>query len=414
VGFTETVRFLGVVPVVGDTWSQVAPEVETLNDVPDGSELTVMVFDPGAVPPLWAVKDRLAGLATSAPDPGEEDKVKDTGTSTGSPLDGVSVIFPWYVPAANDVGLIETVKFAGVVPLPGATVNQLPPLVETLKLTPAGEDVTFRVCDAGADPPAWPVNDRLVGLGTRAPGVVGAVNVSVTLTSTGVPPDGVSVTLLVDVPADSPAVFTDTVTVPGVVDDGGVAWSHAAPTVAVKLTFDRSALTFSVWDAGGVPPTWPVNVRLPGVTDNVGVDGVPTVRCTAMLIGEAFVAEMVMVPLYVPADRDAALMNGKKTVGVETAVVGSTVNQVWFDDAVSPTATPPVDVIFSCGKEWVWPGSTFADKDVWSETSVTAKAMADKEKDRRRRQKSRLRRNTTMHPKTNVNATTYTRYAAAC
>jgi hypothetical protein len=40
---------------------------------------------------------------------------------------------------------------------------------------------------------------------------------------------------------------------------------------------------------------------------------------------------------------------------------------------------------------------------------VTAGAMADKQKERRRTQKNRLRKSTTMHPKTNGNATTYTR-----
>lgn len=92
--------------------------------------VTATAWAPGAVPPM--VKLNVSGE-------GEADKaavtVRVTGTLSGlfnALLVAVKTTFPVYTPVgspANTLLLIVAVSDPGVVPLPGETVSQLPPLV---------------------------------------------------------------------------------------------------------------------------------------------------------------------------------------------------------------------------------------------------------------------------------------------
>lgn len=65
-------------------------------------------------------------------------------------------MLPVRVPEVSPAVLTDTVKFAGMVPLAGDTLNQVFPEV-TAALTLAelvGDDPMLSVCDAGAVPPA--------------------------------------------------------------------------------------------------------------------------------------------------------------------------------------------------------------------------------------------------------------------
>jgi hypothetical protein len=67
------------------------------------------------------------------------------------------VTFPEYVATASPVGLTETLRFAGIVPLPGLTDSQLPPdwvLAVAAKLSaPPVLLLIVSACPVGAGPP---------------------------------------------------------------------------------------------------------------------------------------------------------------------------------------------------------------------------------------------------------------------
>ena len=62
---------------------------------------------------------------------------------------------PFSVPAVSPAVFTETVRFAGVVPLPGDTLSQVPPLVTAaLTLVPLdGDELMLNVWEAGAVAP---------------------------------------------------------------------------------------------------------------------------------------------------------------------------------------------------------------------------------------------------------------------
>src|SRR5512135_1525739 len=83
------------------------------------------------------------------------------------------------------------------------------------------------------------------------------------------------------VPAASPAGFTDTLSVDGVVLLAGATDSQLPPftvaAVALRLTCAPLLVTDSVWAAGAPPPTCAEKVRLAGVTVSAGWVEVVTV-----------------------------------------------------------------------------------------------------------------------------------------
>jgi hypothetical protein len=91
------------------------------------------------------------------------------------------------VPGANPAGFTDTLRLAGVVPLPGVTESHVPPLgvctlATAVKLSGVLLLVTATVCDPGALIPIWNANDSVVGL---ADSTGCAVTISVTITVTG-------------------------------------------------------------------------------------------------------------------------------------------------------------------------------------------------------------------------------------
>lgn len=84
----------------------------------------------------------------------------------------------------------ETVTCAGVVPLAGETLSQLPPLVVAAaaeKVVPEGVELTLIGCELGDVPPTWPVNERLLWSAKNVP-PGGVPTVSVTGTVRGLLP----------------------------------------------------------------------------------------------------------------------------------------------------------------------------------------------------------------------------------
>ena len=83
-----------------------------------------------------------------------------------------------------------------------------------------------------------------------------------------VAPVEVIVTVPLYVPAPNPEMSTLTDTVDGATPLAGVAESQVAlPDAAQESVPPPAFVTDIVWEAGLAPPAWPVNARLPGVTD---------------------------------------------------------------------------------------------------------------------------------------------------
>jgi len=100
-----------------------------------------------------------------------------------------------------------------------------------------------------------------------------AVTVRVTGVLIGEPvaPVEVIVTVPLYAPAPNPEMSTLTDTVDGATPLAGVAESQGALPDAVQENVPPPAsVTDIVWEAGLASPAWPVNARLPGVTDNTG------------------------------------------------------------------------------------------------------------------------------------------------
>jgi len=101
----------------------------------------------------------------------------------------------------------------------------------------------------------------------------GAVTVSDTGMLTGEPvtPVEVIVTVPLYVPAPNPEVSTLTDTVDGASPLAGIAESQVALSDAAQESVPPPAFVTDIdREAGLTPPAWPVNARLPGVTDNAG------------------------------------------------------------------------------------------------------------------------------------------------
>ena len=127
------------------------------------------------------------------------------------------------------------------------------------------------------------------------------VRVTGMLSGEPVTPVEVIVTVPLYVPAASPERSTLTDTVDGAAPLSGFAESQVALSDAAQGSVPPPAfVTDTAWDAGLASPVWPVNARLPGVTDNTGAapGGLVTMRVTGMITGEpaAPVEVIVSVP----------------------------------------------------------------------------------------------------------------------
>jgi hypothetical protein len=96
------------------------------------------MISPGEIGPLW----KLAAFTTAVTvGRGKEGAEMSIATEIDWELSGTPgeliVMLPVYVPVPSPTGLTETLRFAGVVPVFGATESQLPPdvvVAEALKL----------------------------------------------------------------------------------------------------------------------------------------------------------------------------------------------------------------------------------------------------------------------------------------
>lgn len=164
------------------------------------------------------------------------------------------------MPAASEEAFTVAVTLPGVVPLPGATVSQLPPEVvpaTAVKLRAAPLLETLKLCGAGFEPPVWKAK-------VREGSDVSSVGAALTVKVTGMVCPlleacaEVKVMMPLYTPAVSPAVFTDTVKVAGVFAPLGATESQLPPEVvlaaAVKaMLAPPEAEILVVWLGGVVP-----------------------------------------------------------------------------------------------------------------------------------------------------------------
>ena len=111
-----TVRVPLPVPEAGLTVSHVALSVAVQERVPPPVLLMLSVWVAGLLPPCWAVKDKLSGLAPMAGGTGAAVTVKDTGTETEVAPGALRVIIPLCVPAVRVP--VVTVRVTELLPVP--------------------------------------------------------------------------------------------------------------------------------------------------------------------------------------------------------------------------------------------------------------------------------------------------------
>ena len=157
----------------------------------------------------------------------------------------------------------------------------------------------------------------------------GAVTVNVTATCETGPLEGVSVMVALYVPAASDAAVAVTLTEAGVLEpEAGVRLSHVADALAVHVTELGAEERLSVCAAVGPAPAVAENVRLDGVTVNVGDCVDETVNVTATCEAGPLDGVRVIVALYVPAANDAAVAVTLTVAGVAEPDAGVTLSHV--------------------------------------------------------------------------------------
>ena len=181
-------------PEAGETASQVLLEVAVQLKVPPPVLLTFRGWAVGLLPPCWAVKERLVGLAPIAGGTGAAVTVNVTGMLTVVAPVAVIEICPLWLPAARVPVLTVNVTGAFPVAEAGDNVNQ-----ETLSLAdqlkvPPPVLLIVRVWAAGLTP-AWAVKEKLAGLAPMAGATGAAVTVNVTGTVTEEAPVALSITV---------------------------------------------------------------------------------------------------------------------------------------------------------------------------------------------------------------------------
>jgi hypothetical protein len=196
-----------------------------------------------------------------------------TGIVIGDPVapGAVTVTCAVYVPAAKPA-------------IAGVTVT-VSPDVDTLSHAPFSDALhdivpppkldTESALAAGSAPPAIPPNARLAGDTDNTGGGGSTVNVTATVLDEPAP---TTVTSVVYVPADNPAIDGVTITVPAFVPPAGdtdnqPTDSDTDHTIDPPPAFD----TDTDFAAGATPPSTPTNDKLTGDTDNTagagGADG---------------------------------------------------------------------------------------------------------------------------------------------
>lgn len=170
-GFTDTLKFDGVVALAGVAESQPLPsdvEILTLNAVCAPLLPMATVCAGGAVLPIPELNVSVAGCAVRFVD---AVIVRPTGICTADPDDGVRVTVPEYVPGPNLPESTDTLKVLGVEPPPGETDNHPPPLTVAalaVNVSDVPELPTEMLCDGGAAPPVWNINASELGDGIKA------------------------------------------------------------------------------------------------------------------------------------------------------------------------------------------------------------------------------------------------------
>jgi ABC-type iron transport system FetAB permease component len=255
----------------------------------------------------------------------------DTVSVTGTEVvvaPAVTTMESWYVPAAIPDTFADTVRVAGVVAFPGATISQVEFELAVKLVAPLALS-TCTLCDAGAGPPGFCENDNDTGV------TVGAISdtVKVTGTETAVLP---AVTTMEPwyVPAASPDAFTETFTSAGVVPVDGRALSQPPFQPAAKVVEPLALSTRIVCIIEAAPPSVCENDNDAGVTVIVGATS-DTVKVTGTKM-VAVPAVTVMEPWYVPNTPDA-LTDTVRVAGV-VAFAGATASQVEFELAVKAVA----------------------------------------------------------------------------
>src|SRR4051794_29163242 len=158
-----------LVPLAGDTLSQLAVFAAVQSIEPPPELLTASVLAAGLAPPAVAPNDRLVGATDSAGGTAGS-TVSVTGIVLGEPPapEAVTVTSVVYGPAAKPVMPGVTVTVPEFVPPAGDTLSQLA-LSEAVQFSvPPPGLLTASVLAAGLAPPAVAANDRLAGLTERA------------------------------------------------------------------------------------------------------------------------------------------------------------------------------------------------------------------------------------------------------
>lgn len=189
-GFTETDRVAGVVAPLCVTESHPLLAAVAVKVTADTVEVTDTVCAAGGGLP--AVNVNASGFGVAVSDAAAE-TVSITATVCATPLAGVTVMLPLYVPAARPAGLTETLKVAFPVADPGVTASHVPPLLVPALAVKLCEPVICRLCAAGSVPFCVYVNASVDGL--METGTLPLATVNVTAICVTTPPAVVKVTV---------------------------------------------------------------------------------------------------------------------------------------------------------------------------------------------------------------------------
>jgi hypothetical protein len=177
-GSADTVKLVGVLPDVGLTDSQLPPVADAVKSIALPSVALMFTVCGATVPSCWGVSARVAGEAANAIG---AVTVSVTGTLRAEPNDGVSKIWPVYVPGAKFPGDTVTDTLPGVVPELGVADNHPVPLaivVETVYCVARFVLVTEIVRTADAETPE-PAEAKVKDDGVAANGAAWTVRVTV-------------------------------------------------------------------------------------------------------------------------------------------------------------------------------------------------------------------------------------------
>ena len=175
--------------------SQAALSLALHVKVPPPVLLILRVWTVGLLPPCWAVKERLVGLAPMAGGTGAFVTVNVTGTVTEEAPGALTVTVPLWLPAVKEPVLALNVTAPFPVPEAGLNDNHAALSLAIQLSVPPPVLAILKVWVAGLAPPCVAVKVKLVGLAPMVGGTGAVVTVNVTGTVSEEAPEALRVTV---------------------------------------------------------------------------------------------------------------------------------------------------------------------------------------------------------------------------